>query len=159
MKKGFTLLELLVVIAIIGILASVVIVSLGNSKEKARIANIQTEARSLLNEIKLQTESSVALGYWYGMCPITVSAASGSILANQKIIDLLNDARSRGNGNAYCYFNSTSSTYPKDVWWVGLNYPTTNQFWCIDSSGASKLEVGGVSTYGTGVNSTTYQCL
>jgi len=34
MKKGFTLVELLVIIAIIGLLASVVISSLNNAKEK-----------------------------------------------------------------------------------------------------------------------------
>jgi prepilin-type N-terminal cleavage/methylation domain-containing protein len=37
-KKGFTLIELLVVIAIIGILASVVMVSLTSSREKASVA-------------------------------------------------------------------------------------------------------------------------
>ncbi|MDO8436136.1 MAG: type II secretion system protein, partial [bacterium] len=37
-KKAFTLIELLVVIAIIGLLASIILVSLKGTREKARIA-------------------------------------------------------------------------------------------------------------------------
>lgn len=57
-NRGFTLLELLVVIAIIGILASVVVISIGNARARAR----DTQRKSDFHQIR------TALELYYNKC-------------------------------------------------------------------------------------------
>ena len=58
-RKGFTLIELLVVVSIVGLLASVVIVSVSGSRKKAQDGRIKSDIRQILIAAAGSTGSSL----------------------------------------------------------------------------------------------------
>lgn len=68
-SRGFTLIEMLVVVAIIGILAGIVLTSLGSARGKARDARRMLQVRDLKNS--LEAAYDVQDGYPWGGNVIT----------------------------------------------------------------------------------------
>ncbi len=142
-EKGFTLIELLVVIAIIGILSSIVLVSLNTARQKGNDAAVQSNINTIRTQAALDYSSN---NNSYGTLslttvnvstsPVTQSGAPGTAVAifgstgDSRVALALNQAGKSAADKSVTYGSSTDGQS-----YVVAAKLSTGKYWCVDSAG------------------------
>ena len=129
-QRGFTLVELMIVIAIIGILASILIVSLRQASERSRNAKIITDIVQV-RRIAEQIYTGEIMSGYTDLCKDSSNFNSDDYTD----LGMLQIDIEKYGGAVSCYANS-------DSYCVSSSFRTSGQWFCVDDEGSS-IEVTG----------------
>lgn len=157
-RQAFTLIELLIVIAIIGILSSVILVSMGNARGKAKDASIISSANSLMKAAQVSSLSTGNYFAWGGSNG--TSASSWSLNTSEingcdsQFLSTPDVASAQAACRNILKTQGEDTSFSAKNIWVGSWYPamgprltimvwlpSVNKYYCIGSSGGSAVVV------------------
>jgi len=138
---GFSLIELLIVITIIGVLSTIILGSVSNSRNRAYDSKVKQQLVSFRTSAEVYFNSQVPNTYG----PATNSCSSGMFNnlspANGKPGLYIASGNLPDFSQVFC--GSTNSAYS-----VKATLYSGNEYWCIDSKGAARI-ISGTPTSGT----------
>jgi len=144
LNRGFTLIELLVVIAIIGVLASVILVSLNSARAKARDARRKADLRNITVALEMYKNDAgtypVSVNWFSGQPTYAGNVLLTAGVIPQKFVDP--SGIEQGNG-AYLY-EGNANAY---TIWARLENPSA-----ADSATLTTCTLGAWDTHVSGVN-------
>jgi len=139
LKQGFTLIELLVVIAIIGILASIVLVSLNVARAKADDTAIKSNLGGLRPQAAIVYEN---LGGTYNTTGVAIASNAcstltdaGTMFEDTTIQNALKGALLVAGTDSDCGVSDVGDAYSVAT---ALKNIGNGHFWCIDSTGIAR---------------------
>jgi prepilin-type N-terminal cleavage/methylation domain-containing protein len=145
--RGFTLIELLVVIAIIGILASIVLVSLSSARGGANDARIKEQ----LSGMRTAMETYYLTNNNYGTTGTTDRCAATPAApwddATTGLISLGDEDNYPANSLLVCVTSGTA-------WGASARLANGTEYYCVDSTGIGRVQ----ATAGVAAATTDVTC-
>ena len=132
-NKAFSLFEILIVITIIGLLSTIVLTSLSNSRAKSYDSKVRQQLISFRTAAELYLQSVGNYGPDVSVCTsgmfsnISPSSGRPGIYIDPNVLPSTTELLCRSDGNKYA---------------IKASMYSGNEYFCIDSTGASRLIQG-----------------